>query len=152
MVVRDSFRYLLFTGKYICALSATPVSVWLNLCVCVCVCVCVPVCVHTASLWDITKPWKYNLQGSYLDVAAPTISLKTAILQLRLRYTTMWQSNTRANICDLDPTFKYAPIDRSFALLYFTTSLNANWCRPFSKNVLGIVVGLAVLFSQAALV
>lgn len=56
----------------------------------------------------------------------PTFSLKTATVQLRLRYTTMWQSHTRANICDLDATFKYGPIDGSFALLYFT-SLNANW-------------------------
>lgn len=117
-----------------------------------CVCVCVCLSVHTASLWDITKPWKYNLQGSYLDVAAPTFSLKTAILQLRLRYTTMWQSYTRANICDLDSTFKYGPIDRSFALLYFT-SLNANWFILFSTNVgLALLLALLLCFLEPFLV
>lgn len=129
-------------------LSATTVGVivWLNLRV------CAWVCVHTASLWNITKPWKYNLQGSYLDVAAPTFSLKTAILQLRLCYTTMWQSYTRANICDPDTTFKYSPIDRSLALLYLTTSSNANWCRPFSTNVsLALLLALLCCFPKRPL-
>lgn len=57
----------------------------------------------------------------------PTFSLKAATVQLRLRYTTMWQSHTRANICDLDATFKYGPIDGSFLPRLYFTSLNANW-------------------------
>lgn len=64
----------------------------------------------------------------------PTFSLKTTIQQLRLRYTTMWWSHTRANICDLDSAFKYGPVDGSFARLYFT-SLNANGFMLFQTLV-----------------
>lgn len=98
--------------------------------VCVCLC-CARVCVHADSLWDSTKPWK---PPGVLPACGgpPLFSLKAATVQLRLRYTTMWQSHTRANICDLDATFKYGPIDGSFFFFFFFprlyfTSLNANW-------------------------
>lgn len=55
------------------------------------------VCSHNASR-GLTWMWQ-----------PPTFSLKSEILQLRLQYTTMCQNYTRANIFDLDPTFKYAP-------------------------------------------
>lgn len=77
----------------------------------------------------------------------PTFPLKAEILQLRLRYTTMCQRYTRANICDLDSTFKNGPIDRSFTLLYFT-SWNANWFILFSMN-LCLALLLALLFPHA---
>lgn len=84
--------------------------------VCVCLC-CARVCVHADSLWDSTKPWK---PPGVLPACGgpPLFSLKAATVQLRLRYTTMWQSHTRANICDLDATFKYGPIDGSFFLFF----------------------------------
>lgn len=36
------------------------------------------VCGHAALLLDITKAWKYKLQGSYLDVEAPCIFIKNS--------------------------------------------------------------------------
>lgn len=63
----------------------------------------------------------------------PAISLKTAMLQLRLRYTTMWCSHTRANICDPGSAFKYGSADRSSACLGLT-SLNTNECALFQTN------------------
>lgn len=103
-----------------------------NACVCVCTCVRSSTQPHCGLQ---QSPGNTTSRGLTWMWGAPTFSLKIAILQLRLRYTTMCQNYARANICDLDPTFKCAPIDRSFALLYFTTSLNANWCRPLPKNL-----------------
>lgn len=116
---------LSFTRKctYVSSGTTVGIIVWLNQCVCV---LYLSVCPH----WLIVRHNKaLEIQppgGLTWMRRPPTFSLKTAMVQLRLRYTTMWQSHTRANICDLDATFKYGPIDGSFALLYFT-SLNANW-------------------------
>lgn len=47
------------------------IIIWLDLHVCC-------VCGHAALLLDITKAWKYKLQGSYLDAEAPCIFIKNS--------------------------------------------------------------------------
>lgn len=95
--------------------------------------------VPSASLWDVTMPQKHNLQGSYLNVAAPNFSLKIAIQQLGLRCTTMWHNAGRANICDLYPTFKCGPIDGWIfcSILQVWMQINA---AHFQRILEGIVV------------
>lgn len=63
----------LFTWKCVCSSSDFPwgIIIWLDLRVCC-------VCGRAALLWDITKAWKYKLQGSYLAVEAPCIFIKNS--------------------------------------------------------------------------
>lgn len=77
----------------------------------------------------------------------PAFSLKTAMLQLRLRYATMWWSHTRANICDLESAFKYGSVDRSFACYKFKYKLI---CTVSTTSQSGIAIG-CVVFRQVCM-